>query len=86
MKMAAVIVSPSRDCRSNYCFSDTSLYFRVWNTSREPIQTSVALVAYSSVCDIVVTNRTGVIGSRAWIQMYVATHLEEELGLVWSSS
>ena len=48
---------------------------------------SVALVACSSTSDVSGTYRTGGLGSRAWIWMYVARHLKaQELGLVRSSS
>ena len=50
-------------------------------------RTSVALVAYSSTSDVSDTCRTGVLGSKAWIWMYVARHLkEQELRLARSSS
>ena len=49
-----------------------------------PSRAYVALVTHSSTGDVVSTNETGVLCSRAWIQMYVARHLEEVYGLVRS--
>ena len=52
-----------------------------------PSKIYVARVAYSLTSDVSGTYRTGVLGSRAWIWMYVARHLkEQELGSVRSSS
>ena len=43
-----------------------------------PSRTKVALVAYSSTSDVSGTYRTWILGSRAWISMYVARHQKEQ--------
>ena len=49
----------------NHYFSDTEYgTFCV-----HPSRTSVAFIAHSSTGNIAITNGTGVLGSRAWIQM-----------------
>ena len=48
-----------------------------------PSRTSGAPVAYSSTGDVLGTHRTGILGSRPWIRVYVARHQkEQELGPV----
>ena len=53
----------------------------------QPSRTSGAPVVYFSTGDVSGTYRSGLLGSRPWIRMYVARHQkEQELGAVWSST
>ena len=65
--------------RPSHYFSDTELHVRVRTISVHPSRSFVALVTHSSTGDVVSTNGTGVLCSRAWIRMYVARHLEEQV-------
>ena len=85
--LIAVFFRPSRGCRSNIYFSDTVLHLRVRNISYAPIRNNLSPVAYSSTNDVSGKCRAGILGSRPWIQMYVACHQkEQELGMVRSLS
>ena len=73
------VVVLNRSCMPNHYFSDTERHLRIWNICVHPSRSSVALIDRSSTGDVVTTNGTGVLCSRAWIWMYVAQHLKEQV-------
>ena len=67
---------PSRGRRSNLYFSDTVLHLESGTCRMHPFRTYVSTVAYSSTRYVSGTYLTGVLGSRAYIWMYVARYLK----------
>ena len=63
----------------NIYFSYTELHFESGTFCVYPSRASVALISHSSIGNVVEsTNGTGVFGSRAWIRIFIARHLDEQ--------
>ena len=80
VRVVVVLIAGSlgRGHRSNLYFSNTVLHLRVRNISHAPIQNTGAPVPYSSTSDVSGTYRAEILGSRPWIQMYVACDQKEQ--------